>query len=437
MGDELFVQIQFAFLTAMAMFYCGFKLAICTWCITNCLLLVTMTEEVTEHLRLIRNRFFYHTIPAKEFFDGVTPVRIRYTASMEGHPDLPRWIDITSSPRSHDAYLFGNPEQNGSVDILVIGLNRATYAASLKRLRIHITEETKWSAKSPEQLIEVLIANYDAWQFFATEQLLQQLQAAAIQAFPSRTGSSTIYRVQVANSPIGMARFFNSSFGVIVTIAAQDRFSKRVGILGNDLLSNPTACKRNVILPWDAVFAPRFKVDWCRFRLRSRSTIGSTGPQIIANAENVGTEDELTLAGKNDSLLFEKMEEFRRFASHNFARSYFRDWVVFAVVPGAVLLFVLLVLSSILFGCREGQHWRDYKTPRVQLMEYVSLRRSQHRLRQLSVRRLSSEVIDTGALYSKPVSKQTVQEAVMFNGGSCDLYYEDGTAVKEASTPST
>ncbi|CDW57621.1 Mitotic checkpoint protein BUB3 [Trichuris trichiura] len=364
-------------------------------------------------------------------------VPIRYTASLDGYPDLPSWIDITSSPKTHDAYLFGNPRKVGSIDVLVIGLNRATYTTSLKRLRVHVVDQTKTKYKSSDQRIQLLVANYDAWQFFAMEELLKQLQAAVVEAFPSRTGSSTIYRIQVANLTSGKARIFGNSIGVLVTVAPLDRFTPRVSVLGKDLLSNPTVCKRNVILPWDAIFAPRFKVDWCRFRLWSTATIDRNLSRTMIHSTNVGQEDEMFSGGKNDSLSYEWVPQFRRFSLHSFARSYFRDWVVFGIVPGAILLFIILVLSSILFGCREGQHWRDYKTPRIQLMEYVSLRRSQRHLRQLTLRRLSSEMVDPAALYAKPVGKQTVQEAAMLNGGSCDLYYEDGTTEKKTSIQST
>ncbi|KHJ46885.1 sarcoglycan alpha/epsilon [Trichuris suis] len=435
--DSIYVRLDSVFFFR-PMFCCGFKFGLYAWCIANYFWLVTTLQEITAHLRLTKNRFFYHAIPAGEFFRVTPPAPIRYTASLDGYPDLPSWIDITSSPKTHDAYLFGNPNKVSSIDILVVGLNRATYTTSLKRLRIHVIDQTKSSYKGAEQRIQFLVSNYDAWQFFATEELLKQLQAAVVEAFPSRTGSSTIFRIQVANLTSGKARVFGNSLGVLVTVAPQDRFTPRVSVLGKDLLSNPTACKRNVILRWDAIFAPRFKVDWCRFRLWSFATTDVNRSQTVIHSANVGQEDEMFLAKKNDSLSYEWVPQFRRFSLHNFARSYFRDWVVFGIIPGAILLFIILVLSSVLFGCREGQHWRDYKTPRIQLMEYVSLRRSQRRLRQLTLRRLSSEMVDPSALYAKPVGKQTVQEAAMLNGGSCDLYYEDGTTMeKKASTQST
>ncbi|KFD69769.1 hypothetical protein M514_11791 [Trichuris suis] len=371
--DSIYVRLDSVFFFR-PMFCCGFKFGLYAWCIANYFWLVTTLQEITAHLRLTKNRFFYHAIPAGEFFRVTPPAPIRYTASLDGYPDLPSWIDITSSPKTHDAYLFGNPNKVSSIDIL----------------------------------------------------------AAVVEAFPSRTGSSTIFRIQVANLTSGKARVFGNSLGVLVTVAPQDRFTPRVSVLGKDLLSNPTACKRNVILRWDAIFAPRFKVDWCRFRLWSFATTDVNRSQTVIHSANVGQEDEMFLAKKNDSLSYEWVPQFRRFSLHNFARSYFRDWVVFGIIPGAILLFIILVLSSVLFGCREGQHWRDYKTPRIQLMEYVSLRRSQRRLRQLTLRRLSSEMVDPSALYAKPVGKQTVQEAAMLNGGSCDLYYED---VKQSWSP--
>lgn len=43
--------------------------------------------------------------------------------------------------------------------------------------------------------------------------------------------------------------------------------------------------------------------------------------------------------------------------------SYFWDWVMVAALPTAILLALVLLLSVVFFGQREGQHWRDYKTP--------------------------------------------------------------------------
>uniref|UniRef100_A0AC34QHI9 Uncharacterized protein n=1 Tax=Panagrolaimus sp. JU765 TaxID=591449 RepID=A0AC34QHI9_9BILA len=64
-------------------------------------------------------------------------------------------------------------------------------------------------------------------------------------------------------------------------------------------------------------------------------------------------------------------------------------WESFLIFPmlAVLCIILILILSFIFFGRREGQHWRDYKTPREQLQEYLILRESQKRLRELSVQR--------------------------------------------------
>jgi hypothetical protein len=57
---------------------------------------------------------------------------------------------------------------------------------------------------------------------------------------------------------------------------------------------------------------------------------------------------------------------FDAYTERTLERHYFRDWIMALPVPAVILIVLLLVLSLIFFGHREGQRWRDYKTP-----EYV------------------------------------------------------------------
>ncbi|KHJ86799.1 hypothetical protein OESDEN_13441, partial [Oesophagostomum dentatum] len=150
--------------------------------------------------------------------------------------------------------------------------------------------------------------------------------------------------------------------------------------------------------------------------------------------------------------------------------SFWESVLVFPLIAVFCIILVL-VLSLIFFGRREGQQWRDYKTPKEQLDEYVSVRQSQRHLRELSVQRQlllmagdrdqsnppygvhsflqpkyrsAPNGIDSGSRFSKsasklnenidentdllsgseslPVGKQTVAEAARQCGSSLHLY---------------
>ncbi len=54
---------------------------------------------------------------------------------------------------------------------------------------------------------------------------------------------------------------------------------------------------------------------------------------------------------------------FSPYTRSGLSRDYFFDWVLVVVIPGAILIVVLFLLCVVFFGSREGQHWRDHKTP--------------------------------------------------------------------------
>uniref|UniRef100_A0A915ETR5 Uncharacterized protein n=1 Tax=Ditylenchus dipsaci TaxID=166011 RepID=A0A915ETR5_9BILA len=64
-------------------------------------------------------------------------------------------------------------------------------------------------------------------------------------------------------------------------------------------------------------------------------------------------------------------------------------WQSLLVFPSLAVFCILLILflSFIFFGRREGQHWRDYTTSKEQLQEYLNVRESQRHLREMSVQR--------------------------------------------------
>ncbi len=97
-------------------------------------------------------------------------------------------------------------------------------------------------------------------------------------------------------------------------------------------------------------------------------------------------------------------------------------------------MLLVLALSFIFFGRREGQHWRDYKTPKLvayalfcdlinylcyrsQLQEYVHLRETQQHLRELSIQRQELLATDNGRCSSTTPAPPTIQSFLQPKAG--------------------
>ncbi|XGW34490.1 hypothetical protein V3C99_018420 [Haemonchus contortus] len=126
-------------------------------------------------------------------------------------------------------------------------------------------------------------------------------------------------------------------------------------------------------------FYPTFEIDWCRTRIRNVTLqrIITTRPEARRDLNTITKQRQVHLARFHSSSGGGTTSE---------GYTFWESVVVFPLI--AVLCIVLiLVLSIIFFGRREGQQWRDYKTAKEQLEEYVSVRQSQRHLRELSVQR--------------------------------------------------
>ena len=69
------------------------------------------------------------------------------------------------------------------------------------------------------------------------------------------------------------------------------------------------------------------------------------------------TREEVNVSALTNRVHFESYTE------KTYERAYFGDWIMALPVPAVVLIVMMLCLSLIFFGHREGQRWRDFKTP--------------------------------------------------------------------------
>ncbi|KAK6059453.1 hypothetical protein COOONC_02917 [Cooperia oncophora] len=125
-------------------------------------------------------------------------------------------------------------------------------------------------------------------------------------------------------------------------------------------------------------FYPTFQIDWCRIRIRNvTSQLGLKSQYGLKGMKSVALNvEEITMRKQQNSEIGTTSEEY----------TFWESVLVFPLIAVLCVLLVL-ILSFIFFGRREGQQWRDYKTTKEQLDGYVSVRQSQRHLRELSVQR--------------------------------------------------
>ncbi|KRX60898.1 Mitotic checkpoint protein BUB3 [Trichinella sp. T6] len=261
------------------------------------------------------------------------------------------------------------------------------------RMRIKVTKGI-YAKDDRVETAELWILNHNVWQFFADENILRLLQSLVMKAFPSLKEHTTILKLSIPKFAVNKA-LADKHDGTVVTMVAPGGFQKNVLNLMKELQANPAACKRNEIVSLNPVFAPRVLIG--HNELFGAAWTNDTMHEYITSSDNV---------------------RYRPTSTN--------------LIPSAVLLFILLILSMMLFGCREGQHWRDYKTPRTQLIDYVHLRQSQQQLRQLSFRRHSSELVNlpSSKLIAKPICKQTVAEVATLKGSDLNVHFVENGAMK-------
>ncbi|VDM42934.1 unnamed protein product [Toxocara canis] len=213
--------------------------------------------------------------------------------------------------------------------------------------------------------------------------------------------------IPAVNAPPEKTHFIRDhKFGTVVQVGTQRRFHTNVLNLERGLQTNSQYCTRNPLVPLDKYFASTFQIDWCNFHVKNVTMmhIGeeSEAPRarLLAAVLNEERKVPTPLISTEATLIIEESGAIR-------TRYYF--WESFLMFPmlGVCCILLLILLSVIFFGRREGQHWRDYKTPKEQLDEYVSVRESQRHLRELSVQRQILQMASDRTPSAAPVGIHT------------------------------
>ncbi|MFH4977804.1 hypothetical protein AB6A40_004513 [Gnathostoma spinigerum] len=343
-------------------------------------------------LHVTKGHYFTYTLHSGNFFRQTADAK--WTASMKNRPTLPAWLHLLHSRHKAIAYLQGTAISPAlKVVIHVIARRIDNYETAEQFITIYLNNDSRYNS-STQQITEIRIKNYEAEELINDRSgLLNRLQNSIRVTFRGKGVNPYIHNLFPAiTAPIERAEIIQShKFGTVIQIGTQRTFHNNVVNLQRGLEANAQYCSKNSIVPLDKYFAPVFDIDWCHFVVKNvtipHSARNMNRPDYIdfdfAFVANVTDQDYVLNLdeGLSDSLEpSTKSSEIR-------TRYYF--WESFLMFPMLAVCCILLIilLSVIFFGRREGQHWRDFKTPKEQLEEYVSVRESQRHLRELSAQR--------------------------------------------------
>uniref|UniRef100_A0A7E4VRM2 CADG domain-containing protein n=1 Tax=Panagrellus redivivus TaxID=6233 RepID=A0A7E4VRM2_PANRE len=337
----------------------------------------------------IKGEFMAYMLHSAHFFPHT--VDVKWSATAQGKPNLPVWVSLYPSKHKSIAYLIGTPvTPENRVTIHVIARQEDTFATSEKYITFLLRGDPRYNT-STTQYVEFLVKNMEPEDLFDVRNgKKQRLESAIAETFRGRFVNPYIFDVSPEVLPVAVnnpyARYSHryQRYGSLVKIGTQRNFHPNVEKLAKDVRENPARCKRNASLPLNRHFLPEFDIDWCTLKLENVTMIKSLikidrkaydRPQRVALRKT--KEDKAAL------------KTFMKEDSTGLPTNPYHFWESVLIFPLLAVLCILLVLclSLIFFGRREGQHWRDYKTPKEQLQEYLNLRESQKHLRELSVQR--------------------------------------------------
>ncbi|VDO34131.1 unnamed protein product [Onchocerca flexuosa] len=357
-------------------------------------------------LRTTKGEFFIHTLHSGNFFPRA--IDVKWSASLDGRPALPLWLHLMPSRHKALGYLYGTVVSPlNQVVIHVIARRLDNYDKAEQYIKIFLNDNGKMCilekySNATQQFAEIYIKNYDPEDLLIDRtRTIDLLKKSMKESFRGKGLNPYIFQILAAgNSPPQNVQFdLRHKVGSIVRIGTQNRFHVNVLNLERGLQRNPQYCSRNQLVPLNKFFAPIFQIDWCNFHVVIVCSILSemknvTAPTIHSNDTGL-QQRSIKVIRPDTETVHTPYHQYQPSTSSIskvetpmlHTRYYF--WESFMMFPmlGVCCILLLILLSLIFFGRREGQHWRDYKTPKRQLEEYASVRDSQRHLRELSMQR--------------------------------------------------
>uniref|UniRef100_A0A915Q602 Dystroglycan-type cadherin-like domain-containing protein n=1 Tax=Setaria digitata TaxID=48799 RepID=A0A915Q602_9BILA len=340
-------------------------------------------------LRATKGEFFIHTLHSGNFFP--VTVDVKWSASLHGRPALPLWLHLMPSRHKALGYLYGTVVSPlNQVVIHVIARRLDNYDRAEQYLTIFSNDDEKYS-NATQQFVEIYIKNYDPEDLLTDRtRIIDRLEKSMRESFRGKGLNPYIFQILPAgNSPQNTQFDLHHKVGSIVRIGTQSRFHVNVLNLERGLQRNPQYCSRNQLVPLNKFFTPIFQIDWCNFHVKNVTApnIQSSKEELHQKPIKVIRPDVETVRTPYNQYQLPTSSMLTMETPVLHTRYYF--WESFLMFPmlGVCCILLLILLSLIFFGRREGQHWRDYKTPKRQLEEYASVRDSQRHLRELSMQR--------------------------------------------------
>ncbi|VDK45969.1 unnamed protein product [Anisakis simplex] len=323
-------------------------------------------------------------------------VDVKWSATVKGRPSLPLWLHLMPSRHKVIAYLYGTPVTPlMQIVIHVIARRRDNFETAQQFITIFFNSDARYNS-STQQVVELRVKNMDPEEFIHDRSgLLEKMQNSLRESFRGRGIHPYIFNlIPAVNAPPEKTAYFirDHKFGTIIQAGTQKRYHTNVLNLERGLQTNPQYCTRNPLVPLDRYFAPTFQIDWCNFHVRNVTMMHTSQERDVPRARLLAAvlnEDDVQQTQLSSSVPTTESTSITEAAGANSIRTRYYFWESFLMFPmlGVCCILLLILLSVIFFGRREGQHWRDYKTPKEQLEEYMSVRESQRHLRELSVQR--------------------------------------------------
>ncbi|CEF71169.1 Sarcoglycan alphaepsilon family-containing protein [Strongyloides ratti] len=339
------------------------------------------TKIETFSVKAAKGKFFVYTLHSGRLFTRA--VDVKWAATITGKPDLPPWLHIFQSKHNAISYLIGTPVTSANlVSLHIIARKIDTYETGEFFLNIELTEDVRYNNYT-QQIAEIHIRNVNAENLISNSGgKIDELETSIRQTFKGKDLNPYIFNIESPSPPDGkvLSVLRDKPLGAIIYIGTQRKFHSNVFHLMKGLQNNFKYCNNSQIIPFNKYFHKKFDINWCKFNIKN-----STMPKSLHDLEMI---EEKKLYRNETVLKLNELSGKKEESSEKYT-PYYHFWESVLIFPLLAVFCILLVLllSVIFFGRREGQHWRDYKTPKEQLQEYMAVRESQQRLRELSVQR--------------------------------------------------
>uniref|UniRef100_A0A914HZF6 Dystroglycan-type cadherin-like domain-containing protein n=1 Tax=Globodera rostochiensis TaxID=31243 RepID=A0A914HZF6_GLORO len=364
-------------------------------------------REHAAEVRAVKGQLFVHMLHSAYFFPQT--VEVKWSASAQGRPSLPHWLHLFPSRHRSIAFLLGTPvSPHSNFPIHVIARRLDTFQSIERSFSIVANDDLRFNG-AVQQIVEIRINNMDAeeliWDLIRGNKMAKGLERAIYSTFKGRGVNPFIFNILpgTSNPPSDEVLYRlgqHLKIGAIVQVGTQAHFHPNVLQLTRGIQLNPEFCSQNKLIPMDRHFRlQQIVVDWCKLHLRNMTLLKQlempSWKRTVQQQQQDGEDEALMAAtvggtataptdGQMEQLLLERSEGQQRPVPPVYY--IWESVLVFPLLAVFCLLFILC-LSLIFFGRREGQYWRDYKTPKDQLCEYLNLRESQRQLRELSTQR--------------------------------------------------